>query len=58
MFLKANQIQEQKEARFAETITVNGNSFPMPTDPRVSLLDFLRHDVGLTGTKEGCDHGL
>lgn len=29
----------------------------MPDDPRVSLLDFLRHDCGLTGTKKGCDHG-
>ena len=29
----------------------------MPDDPRVSLLDFLRQHVGLTGTKKGCDHG-
>nr|WP_247712974.1 2Fe-2S iron-sulfur cluster-binding protein [Qipengyuania intermedia] len=29
----------------------------MPSDPRTSLLDFLRHDLGLTGTKKGCDHG-
>ncbi len=41
----------------AETISVNGTQHPIPEDPRVSLLDFLRRDVGLTGTKKGCDHG-
>ena len=41
----------------ADTITVNGTQHPIPDDPRVSLLDFLRRDVGLTGTKKGCDHG-
>jgi len=40
-----------------ETIAVNGIPRPLPDDPRVSLLDFLRNDVGLTGTKKGCDHG-
>jgi xanthine dehydrogenase YagT iron-sulfur-binding subunit len=40
-----------------ETITVNGSVHPIPADPRVSLLDFLRHHLGLTGTKKGCDHG-
>ena len=40
-----------------DTITVNGTEYPRPSDPRVSLLDFLRRDVGLTGTKKGCDHG-
>ena len=38
-------------------ITANGTAYPIPDDPRVTLLDFLRHDVGLTGTKKGCDHG-
>ena len=41
----------------ANTITVNGTAYPMPEDPRVSLLDFLRQHVGITGTKKGCDHG-
>lgn len=40
-----------------ETITVNETEYPIPADPRVSLLDFLRQHVGLTGTKKGCDHG-
>ena len=38
-------------------ITVNDTQYDLPDDPRVSLLDFLRRDVGLTGTKKGCDHG-
>lgn len=41
----------------ADTVTVNGTAHPIPEDPRVSLLDFLRQHVGLTGTKKGCDHG-
>lgn len=39
------------------TITVNDKQYDLPDDPRVSLLDFLRRDIGLTGTKKGCDHG-
>lgn len=38
-------------------ITVNGSSAPMPGDPRVSLLDFLREGLHLSGTKKGCNQG-
>lgn len=38
-------------------ITVNDKPHPLPDDPRVSLLDFLRDHCGLPGTKKGCDHG-
>ena len=41
----------------SDTISVNGSLHRLPNDPRTSLLDFLRHDLGLTGTKKGCDHG-
>ena len=41
----------------ADTITVNETAYPVPDDSRVSLLDFLRQHIGLTGTKKGCDHG-
>ena len=41
----------------ADEIAVNGTTHAMPTDPRTSLLDWLRNDVGLTGSKKGCDHG-
>jgi len=39
------------------SISVNGEPHPFTGDPRTSLLDFLRRDCGLTGTKKGCDHG-
>ena len=38
-------------------ITINSRAYDLPEDNRVTLLDFLRHDLGLTGTKKGCDHG-
>lgn len=38
-------------------ITVNQTDYDLPEDPRTSLLDFLRRDCGLTGSKKGCDHG-
>ncbi|MCG6119412.1 MAG: 2Fe-2S iron-sulfur cluster-binding protein [Blastomonas sp.] len=37
--------------------SVNGTDHPLPADPRRTLLDWLREDLGLTGTKKGCDHG-
>lgn len=36
---------------------VNGVANPLPSDPRRTLLEWLRDDLGLTGTKKGCDHG-
>jgi xanthine dehydrogenase YagT iron-sulfur-binding subunit len=38
-------------------LTINGEEREFRGDPRTSLLDFLRRDLGLTGTKKGCDHG-
>jgi xanthine dehydrogenase YagT iron-sulfur-binding subunit len=38
-------------------ITINGSSVPLPNDPRVSLLDLLREDLQLSGTKKGCNQG-
>jgi xanthine dehydrogenase YagT iron-sulfur-binding subunit len=39
------------------TAQVNGTPQALPQDPRRTLLDWLRDDLGLTGTKKGCDHG-
>ena len=36
---------------------VNGRSTQLSLDPRATLLDMLREDLRLTGTKKGCDHG-
>jgi xanthine dehydrogenase YagT iron-sulfur-binding subunit len=38
-------------------IRVNGVSRTQRVDPRMSLLDLLREQLGLTGSKKGCDHG-
>ncbi len=37
------------------TLLVNGSSYELELDPRRNLLTVLRNDLGLTGTKEGCD---
>ncbi|MFI5609992.1 (2Fe-2S)-binding protein [Amycolatopsis sp. NPDC051903] len=40
------------------TLTVNGKAESARTTPRTTLADFLRHDLGLTGTHLGCEHGV
>ena len=39
------------------TLKVNGQPRTLSLDPRTSLLDALRENMNLTGTKKGCDHG-
>lgn len=39
------------------SLTINSEHKQMSVDPRTSLLDLLREDLKLTGTKKGCDHG-
>ncbi len=39
------------------TLKINGKQHTVQIEPRVSLLDCLRENVVLTGTKKGCDHG-
>jgi len=39
-------------------VKVNGAEHPAPADPRRLLSDHLRHDLGLTGTHVGCEHGV
>jgi carbon-monoxide dehydrogenase small subunit len=36
-------------------VTVNGIDYAVDAEPGLSLLDLLREELGLTGTKEGCD---
>jgi xanthine dehydrogenase YagT iron-sulfur-binding subunit len=38
-------------------LRVNGRDHRVPLDVRASLLDALRENLALTGTKKGCDHG-
>ncbi len=39
-------------------LRVNGVSYEREIDPRMTLGDFLRHEIGLTGTHLGCEHGV
>ena len=40
------------------TVTVNDTRYERAIEPRLLLSDFLRHDLGLTGTHVGCEHGV
>ena len=61
-FLKAgeNYVDEKAAALFEQKslqIEVNGKEYNLKVEPRVSLLDLLREELKLTGTKKGCDFG-
>jgi carbon-monoxide dehydrogenase small subunit len=40
------------------TLTVNGEKVTRHVEPRRHLIDFLRLDLGLTGSHAGCEHGV
>ncbi len=40
------------------TLTVNGQTYERSVEPRLLLSDFLRHELGLSGTHVGCEHGV
>ena len=40
------------------TLTVNGTKVTRRVEPRVHLVDFLREELGLTGSHIGCEHGV
>jgi xanthine dehydrogenase YagT iron-sulfur-binding subunit len=55
---------EKWDERIAEEIenvpvqlAINGKDYSLKIDPRVTLLDLLREQLHLTGTKKGCDYG-
>lgn len=39
-------------------VTVNGRKYRRSVEPRLLLHDFLRQELGLTGTHAGCEHGV
>ncbi|MBM3125539.1 MAG: (2Fe-2S)-binding protein [Chloroflexi bacterium] len=43
---------------FDLSVTVNGTRYEQAVEPRTLLSDFLRHELGLTGTHVGCEHGV
>jgi len=55
-----NHFDEKVAAAFEKlplNITVNGTAHKLSIEPRVTLLDLLREQLDLTGTKKGCDYG-
>lgn len=40
------------------SLTVNGVPYEALVEPRMTLVDFLRHELGLPGTHVGCEHGV
>jgi aerobic-type carbon monoxide dehydrogenase small subunit (CoxS/CutS family) len=40
------------------TVTVNGEIFQKTIEPRLLLSDFIRHELNLSGTHVGCEHGV
>jgi carbon-monoxide dehydrogenase small subunit len=46
------------EQRQKVAVKVNGSAYECEVDVRLSLADFLRHEIGLTGTHVGCEHGV
>ena len=46
------------DAKRLLTLTVNGRACSGVAEPRTLLVDFLRHELGLTGTHVGCEHGV
>lgn len=43
---------------YSVAVTVNGVSYERRVEARMLLSDFLRHELGLTGTHVGCEHGV
>ncbi len=44
--------------RYPVSLTVNGATHQREVEARLLLSDFLRHELGLTGTHVGCEHGV
>jgi xanthine dehydrogenase YagT iron-sulfur-binding subunit len=55
-----NGLDEKGAAYFEKLplqVEINGKAYTMNVEPRVTLLDFLREQLHLTGSKKGCDYG-
>ncbi len=53
-----NRSNASENARVAMDVTINGQKYHSNVEPRLLLSDYLRHEVGLTGTHVGCEHGV
>src|SRR6267142_1825284 len=50
-------VPQAASEKVAVRLRVNGSNYGLRLDPRVSLLDLLREQLDLPGTKKGCNHG-
>jgi aerobic-type carbon monoxide dehydrogenase small subunit (CoxS/CutS family) len=46
------------DERLDISVTVNGETVKCAVEPRLTLADFLRRELALTGTHVGCEHGV
>ena len=51
-------MEEVSDTSLAVTLQVNGQAHAVTIPPQRTLLDCLRYDLGLTGSKEGCGVGV
>jgi xanthine dehydrogenase YagT iron-sulfur-binding subunit len=53
----AAKTAEQESGNIVVSMTVNGRARTIMVEPRMTLLEALREELALTGTKKGCDRG-
>ncbi len=53
----AQTVSREAPAKLSCTLTINRQQHVLQVDARTTLLDLLRENLQLTGTKKGCDHG-
>jgi 2-furoyl-CoA dehydrogenase 2Fe-2S iron sulfur subunit len=47
-----------RDKKHTVTLTLNGEEVSGIAEPRMLLVDFIRHEIGSTGTHVGCEHGI
>ena len=56
--MRGTPLGQSPDPRVAVSMTVNGERVEREVSPRMLLSDFIRHELGLTGTHVGCEHGV
>ena len=51
-------LRQSSDPRVRVSMTVNGERVEREVSPRMLLSDFIRHELRLTGTHVGCEHGV
>jgi xanthine dehydrogenase YagT iron-sulfur-binding subunit len=54
---ESNSGEDLRDGVVAVTLIINGRASKLAVEPRMTLLDALREELVLTGTKKGCDRG-